>query len=144
MFSGRKLWTKIWLEPSSLHPENRNMVLFSQNTGNLEDIWLPLFPSVLCIDMVKIHSARPEKERMGEKQGNEGILAYFHCTSLVLPRKLRALLWMLHDGLVQSAHMVGLLNGEGQRAGGEKNDGQGDQDHCGPLLQEAACAGRVE
>lgn len=51
---------------------------------------------------------------------------------------------MLHDGLVQSAHMVSLLNGEGQRADREKNDGQEDQDHCGPLLQEAACEGRVE
>lgn len=83
-------------------------VVFSQNTGNLVDTRPPPFPSVLCINLVKIHPASLEKGRAEEKEGNNECwmkewFPCFHYVSLVVPGKLWcALLLLLCDGSGQS------------------------------------------
>jgi len=69
------------------------VVVFLQNTGNLVDIRPPPFPSVLLINLVKIHPASPEKGTAEEKEGNNEscvreCFPCFHYVSLVVPRKL--------------------------------------------------------
>lgn len=118
-------------------------VVFSQNTGNLVDTRPPPFPSVLCINLVKIHPASPEKGRAEEKEGNNEcwMKEWFPCFHYVPGCSWKAVMcfaltavWRLR---AECTHAVRRLSGEGQRAEDEEREAQGGKYDCGPFLQEA-------